>query len=768
MPDIRALLDSFTIMYPYGCNDSSCGYCHVKIGNKSYMMLAGLDDVNTVLGVTPTEYKALLDRGWRRSGNILYKPDMKNSCCQELEAAKFKPHAKQRRTANSWTNHILGIDYKREQAQKYPLSREEKKRKRRAPFDLLERIHEAEYEVLKQKNPLEPAHKLEVRLEENHFTQEKYDLFQHYQTVIHKDDNVSEAGFKRFLCNNPFKPKYSVDEKGRKIGAYHHCYYLDGRLIAMAVLDLLPDCVSGVYFMYHTDFAQWNPGKLSAMREISLAIEGGYEYYYMGYYIHSCVKMRYKCEYGPGQILDPEYYDWHSFDTDFRTKLDSQPYYSKTMEDKIAAGEPDPRIDPEEDKLMEFIRATPAKWKGNETVFTTEMSGIMKLREMDPILHTTLILVGQQPGTADMLMDWETGVIQNPSSTKHKLAEVMATIGKDIMPRVINFFRSTVQQLDPDSDTILPEPHFYDEPAKSGLRTTEIQSHLQSLAKTLSSTAFPKHIYQTWKSFTLPQIASERQTSWIGKNPGHEYTLLSDNTALEYVSENFNATDPEIVHIYKNLRQRILAADLLRYLIAYKSGGLYVDIDTICHAPIDQWVSGSIAGRTDIKIEDINLVVGMELDVLDQRRYPDNWVARNKFSERIQFLQWSVYAKPGHEVLRRMISSIQETVREDVSELPWWKWRDVSSLKYNEMKILNTTGPFRWTKVIMEYVSQIEGREVGLAEYSGIKEARKIGDVLFLPVNRWSPGVSHSDAGLIDTSFLIHYYSGSWKGNLPS
>lgn len=33
---------------------------------------------------------------------------------------------------------------------------------------------------------------------------------------------------------------------------------------------------------YHSDFIDWNFGKLSVMREINLAIEGGYRYYYMG------------------------------------------------------------------------------------------------------------------------------------------------------------------------------------------------------------------------------------------------------------------------------------------------------------------------------------------------------------------------------------------------------------------------------------------------------------------------------------------------------
>ncbi|KAK6502378.1 membrane-bound alpha-1,6- mannosyltransferase Initiation-specific [Arthrobotrys conoides] len=331
--------------------------------------------------------------------------------------------------------------------------------------------------------------------------------------------------------------------------------------------------------------------------------------------------------------------------------------------------------------------------------------------------------------------------------------------GPNFLP---NFSSPQTHNIAPKS----PLQQFYEEPEKSGSIAKEIQSRLLSQAKKLSSVEFPKHIYQTWKTENLPEIASDRQKSWIRNNPSHEYTLLTDITALQYVTENFNATDPYIVHLYTNFPQRILAADLLRYLIAYKSGGLYVDIDTICVTPIDLWMSRSIGNQQNIKIEDINLVVGLELDVLNTTRYPDEWVAKNKFSKRVQFLQWSVYAKPGHEVLRRIISSIQETARKDISNMVWRR-KDVSSLRYSELKILDTTGPFKWTNIIMQYINQIEGREVGLHEYSGIKEAKKIGDILFLPVNKWSPGVLHSDAGSVDTSFLVHYYGASWKGNLP-
>ena len=100
----------------------------------------------------------------------------------------------------------------------------------------------------------------------------------------------------------------------------------------MGVLDLLPHAVSGVYFIYHSDYEKWSFGKLSALREASLAAEKGYEYYYMGFYIHNCVKMRYKGDYKPQFILDPMSYLWHPLDGEFRSLLETKKFVSLACE----------------------------------------------------------------------------------------------------------------------------------------------------------------------------------------------------------------------------------------------------------------------------------------------------------------------------------------------------------------------------------------------------------------------------------------------------
>jgi arginine-tRNA-protein transferase len=49
----------------------------------------------------------------------------------------------------------------------------------------------------------------------------------------------------------------------RTYGSYHQLYRLDGKLIALSVLDILPGCVSSVYFMYDPAWEKFSFGKVS-------------------------------------------------------------------------------------------------------------------------------------------------------------------------------------------------------------------------------------------------------------------------------------------------------------------------------------------------------------------------------------------------------------------------------------------------------------------------------------------------------------------------
>jgi arginine-tRNA-protein transferase len=68
---------------------------------------------------------------------------------------------------------------------------------------------------------------------------------------IHKDppSRWKEKDFKRFLCSGLDRKTLKIDGNTMKLGSYHQCYRLDGKLVAVAVLDLLPHAVSSVYLL---------------------------------------------------------------------------------------------------------------------------------------------------------------------------------------------------------------------------------------------------------------------------------------------------------------------------------------------------------------------------------------------------------------------------------------------------------------------------------------------------------------------------------------
>jgi arginine-tRNA-protein transferase len=278
----------------------------------------------------------LICRGWRRSGTLLYKPDLRNSCCPHytlrLDASAFRATKDQRQAQNRFNHYILGDEYIKETARLHPKTKVEAARYKQT-FDLCERIHESELDSLP--GPTKPAHEFTVTLEPDTFTEEKYLVYENYQRIVHKEgpDDISRHGFRSFLCGSKVKRSIeTVDGKEKKLGSYHQCYRLDGRLVAIGVLDLLPDAVSAVYFLYHEDLHPWSPGKLSALRETALAIEQGCRWYMMGFYIHGCAKMRYKADYHPQYILDPEKYTWDLLDEDLKLRMDARRYVSLSSE----------------------------------------------------------------------------------------------------------------------------------------------------------------------------------------------------------------------------------------------------------------------------------------------------------------------------------------------------------------------------------------------------------------------------------------------------
>ncbi|KAH8106110.1 arginine-tRNA-protein transferase [Cristinia sonorae] len=324
----------FSILSPLNPNGGTCGYCSPP-GERSAAK-TNLHDAECIAEQLSCQaYQAMIDRGWRRSGTYLYKPDMKRTCCPQytirLDSRGFKASKSQRKMVNRFNRFIIQGDGKNGDAMADGMDAKSRPTghpkggqasQKVAAFELESAIHAAEEDFLKPDSTA--VHKFEVTLEPSSFTEEKFALYQSYQREIHREEKEKNpSSFKRFLVESPLVSEdiaYTHPPPAhlpRQYGSYHQLYRLDGKLVAVGVIDILPTCVSSVYFMYEKEWEKLSLGKMSALREISLANEirtaGALEmgFLYMGYYIHTCQKMRYKGDYSPSYLADPEDYTWH-------------------------------------------------------------------------------------------------------------------------------------------------------------------------------------------------------------------------------------------------------------------------------------------------------------------------------------------------------------------------------------------------------------------------------------------------------------------------
>ncbi|KAL1880960.1 Arginyl-tRNA--protein transferase 1 [Paecilomyces lecythidis] len=152
----------------------------------------------------------------------------------------------------------------------------------------------------------------------------------------------------------------------------------------------------------------------------------------MGYYIHSCQKMRYKGTYRPQYILDPESYTWDPLDGELSKKLDERPYVSLSRDRKLAS----------QKKSSQDASTAAEASQGKETeendeemsLFDLHMPGVLTVEEVQALDldHWFLLVHGSFLEMTD-LVNWETSDIKNPQSIKGIIAELAAVLGPKIV-----------------------------------------------------------------------------------------------------------------------------------------------------------------------------------------------------------------------------------------------------------------------------------------------------------------------------------------------
>lgn len=93
----------------------------------------------------------------------------------------------------------------------------------------------------------------------------------------------------------------------------------------------------------------------------------------------------------------------------------------------------------------------------------------------------------------------------------------------------------------------------------------------------------PKIIHQTWKNDEIPWEWMPYVEKVKQLNPDWEYKLWTDDMMQKFVEEEF----PDFLEAYLGFPKNVMRADAFRYLIMYKIGGVYLDLDYEVLKPFD-------------------------------------------------------------------------------------------------------------------------------------------------------------------------------------
>lgn len=89
-------------------------------------------------------------------------------------------------------------------------------------------------------------------------------------------------------------------------------YRLDGRLIAVSILDVVASGWSSVYAYFDPSEGKRSLGTLTVLREVEAAQAAGVAWYYLGYHVAGSRRMDYKARFLPHQRLRADH-TWETF-----------------------------------------------------------------------------------------------------------------------------------------------------------------------------------------------------------------------------------------------------------------------------------------------------------------------------------------------------------------------------------------------------------------------------------------------------------------------
>jgi mannosyltransferase OCH1-like enzyme len=139
-----------------------------------------------------------------------------------------------------------------------------------------------------------------------------------------------------------------------------------------------------------------------------------------------------------------------------------------------------------------------------------------------------------------------------------------------------------------------------------------------------------KNIFQSWCTKDLHPLIHKKIYGFRQMNQEYNYNLFTDEDMDSFVNENYKG---EIADCYNRLNIIVAKVDFWRYLVLYKCGGVYIDMDSSIERPLNELIA-----------DEDDAIISSEGNL-------DN------------FVQWALIFKSDHPILKKTIDYIVDNIK---------------------------------------------------------------------------------------------------------
>ena len=205
--------------------------------------------------------------------------------------------------------------------------------------------------------------------------------------------------------------------------------------------------------------------------------------------------------------------------------------------------------------------------------------------------------------------------------------------------------------------------------------------------------SIPRRLYQISlpDSSHLPSEICENIQSIQNLHPDWEYQLFDSDVAERFIQETYGS---DLLEIYRSIDPAYLAArsDLLRYLICYAKGGVYLDLKSSTSKPLD----------TILRSDDVFLV-----NQWDEFRSLPTGSGGHKEIIHVpgdEYTIWCIASAPGHPFLKAVLEKVVANIQT----------YNPLSCGVGAQAVLRLTGPIAYTLAIHPIIDNHPHRKIYL------------------------------------------------------